>query len=76
MPEEYSAAAIVALIASLSDEEVARAKACCSAFVNADNWDDTYERRLVEFYGSLEMTKRVKQGPQWVSSANTGAVIK
>jgi glycosyltransferase involved in cell wall biosynthesis len=61
LPEEYSASAIASLIASLSDEEIARAKGCCSDFVDADNWDDTYERRLVEFYGSLEKAKRVKQ---------------
>lgn len=46
-PEE-----IARFIAGLSEEEIARAKAACRTFIEADNWD-RYALRLLECYADL-----------------------
>jgi len=53
LPEEYSAQEIAKLVASLSDQDIEAARERCVDFIAADNWEDTYERRLIEFYETL-----------------------
>ena len=43
---------IARMVANLSDEELARAKLACAAFIEKDNWS-VYEKRLLEVYSRL-----------------------
>jgi glycosyltransferase involved in cell wall biosynthesis len=54
LPEAFTPQAIATLIGSLSDEDLARAREGCLRFIEADNWEAVYEKRLVAFYNSLE----------------------
>jgi len=53
LPPEFSAAAIVSLVAALTDEMIGTAREGCRRFVAADNWA-VYEKRLLALYSSLE----------------------
>jgi glycosyltransferase involved in cell wall biosynthesis len=54
LPEVFTPQAIATLIGTLSDKELARAHEGCLRFIEADNWEAVYEKRLVAFYNSLE----------------------
>jgi glycosyltransferase involved in cell wall biosynthesis len=43
---------IARIVAGLSDEALARARAACAAFIAKDNWG-VYEKRLLEVYARL-----------------------
>ncbi|MFI5013593.1 MAG: glycosyltransferase [Hyphomicrobiales bacterium] len=43
---------IARIVATLSDEDLARAKLACAAFIEQDNWS-VYEKRLLEVYARL-----------------------
>ncbi|MBV9571811.1 MAG: glycosyltransferase [Alphaproteobacteria bacterium] len=51
--EEFSAAAIARLVASLSDSMIADARDGCRRFIAEDNWNQTYAPRLLELYRKL-----------------------
>lgn len=60
LPDDFSAAAIAGLVASLTEETIEQARAGCKKFVESDNWRSTYEPRLVTLYEKLE--KRTSSG--------------
>ena len=53
LPEELSPGAIADLIASLTDDMIAAARAGCRHFVEEDSWSSTYEGRLLDLYDKL-----------------------
>jgi glycosyltransferase involved in cell wall biosynthesis len=52
LPPEFSPAAIAGLVASLTDEMLAEARAGCRAFIEKDNWS-VYRLRLLELYDNM-----------------------
>lgn len=53
LPEELSPGAIADLIASLTDDMIAAARAGCRHFVEEDSWSSTYQGRLLDLYDKL-----------------------
>lgn len=53
LPKEFSASAIAALVASLTDASLAAARLGCRKFVENDNWFSTYRPRLLALYEDL-----------------------
>jgi glycosyltransferase involved in cell wall biosynthesis len=53
LPDELSPGAIADLVASLTDDMLARAKEGCRRFIERDSWSATYEGRLLEVYERL-----------------------
>ncbi len=53
LPDEFTPAAIAALVASLSDQMFADAREGCRRFMAADNWISIYQGRLLQLYESL-----------------------
>lgn len=58
--EDLSAQSIAALVAGLSDSDIARAKQACRAFIDADSWEAAYATRLTELYAGLEKSATAK----------------
>ncbi|HEY1837492.1 MAG: glycosyltransferase [Rhizomicrobium sp.] len=52
--ESLSAHSIAALVASLTDADIARAREGCRAFIQADCWEAAYATRLIDLYTGLE----------------------
>jgi glycosyltransferase involved in cell wall biosynthesis len=50
LPEEFTAGGIANLVASLSEEAIAKAREGCRKFVEKDNWALLYRPRLLELY--------------------------
>jgi glycosyltransferase involved in cell wall biosynthesis len=53
LPADFTAQNIAATVASLTDTMIAEAKKGCRRFIDADNWEAVYEKRLVAFYDTL-----------------------
>jgi glycosyltransferase involved in cell wall biosynthesis len=58
LPEDMSPRAVAALIASLSDDALDKARAGCRAFIDADSWEAAYATRLIDLYAGLEKSAR------------------
>jgi glycosyltransferase involved in cell wall biosynthesis len=57
LPERLTPGAIADLVASLTDEKIARAKEGCRKFIEADCWEAAYQGPLLELYASLAPAK-------------------
>ncbi|HEY1707245.1 MAG TPA: glycosyltransferase [Rhizomicrobium sp.] len=61
LPEDFTPKAIADVVASLSDDDITQAREGCARFIEADNWEAVYEKRLVAFYATL--TTRTAESP-------------
>jgi glycosyltransferase involved in cell wall biosynthesis len=52
LSDDNDPAALSALVGSLSDADIAQARANCVTYITADNWD-VYAQRLVSYYAGI-----------------------
>jgi glycosyltransferase involved in cell wall biosynthesis len=58
LASEFSESAIAQVVASLTDEMIAEARAGCSRFIEADSWPTVYRGRLLQLYERLALQAR------------------
>ena len=71
LPGEFRPVAIAGLVASLTDQMIAAARAGCRRFVEEDSWPAIYQKRLLDLYDDIE---RRRAASDWREKAEAPAI--